>query len=210
MRFVRALASVAAIIAALLAGCSSPETALDFGPTGEITTPPADELSRQILKDFDGRDFLLGRNDRQAEVSLSDWKPGRRIILPFWLGVNPLMAGFLRPKLGYLYVMSESLLVRKLGHNTYLIRAGSKLFKSDTVFKGNHVRYLGVGKMLPTVVRFTGTQVVIVPKDAPATGTVTEKVPILREVSMPMKIDELPLGYARFETQNPAIGAATP
>jgi hypothetical protein len=41
-----------------------------------------------------------------------------------------------------------------------------------------------------------------VPKDAPATGTITEKVPVLREVSMPMHTtpDQDMTGYAKFES----------
>ncbi|MFZ0887176.1 MAG: hypothetical protein WA005_01870 [Candidatus Binataceae bacterium] len=194
-------AALAALVAA--AGCT-PNTAMDFGPVGEITTPPQDELSRRILREFDGRDFTLGHNDREAEVRLSDWAPGRRVVLPFWFGVNPLMPGFLRPKLGYIYVMSESMLVRPLGNSQYLIRAGSKLFKCDTVFEAGRAHYLDTGKMLPTVVRFVGTAVITVPKDAPATGTVTEKVPVLREVSLPMRVDEPLPGYAKFEVRNRA------
>lgn len=198
-------AVLAAALAALVgaAGCT-PDKAMDFGPVGEITTPPEDELSRRILKEFDGRDFTLGHNDREAEVRLTDWAPGRRVILPFWLGINPLMPGLMRPKLGYIYVISESMLVRSLSNNQYLIRAGSKLFKSDTVFEAGHAHYLDTGKMLPTVVRFMGTAVITVPKDAPATGTVTEKVPVLREVSLPMRVEQPLPGYAKFEVRNPA------
>jgi hypothetical protein len=59
-----------------------------------------------------------------------------------------------------------------------------------------------MGKMLPTVVRFVGTRVITVPLDAPQTGTVTEKVPVLREVSLPMHVEEGALaGYARFEVR---------
>lgn len=183
-----------------IAGCN-PNTALDFGPTGEITTPPQDQMSRDIMRDFAGRDFILANNDHEAHVSLADWKPGRRIIMPYWLGVNPLYPGFLRPTVGHLYVMSQSVLVRPLSNNEYLIRAGSKLFKSDTVFEATHTRYVDTGGMLPTVVRFVGTRVITVPKDAPATGTITEKVPVLREVSLPMHTtptDDLS-GYAKFE-----------
>ncbi|HYK66025.1 MAG TPA: hypothetical protein VEY94_13870, partial [Patescibacteria group bacterium] len=140
-------------------------------------------------------------DDRQAHVSLTDWKPGRRILMPYWLGVNPLYPGFLRPTVGHLYVISQSVLVRPLPNNEYLIRAGSKLFKSDTVFEATRTHYLDIGGMLPTIVRFVGTRVITVPKDAPATGTVTEKVPVLREVSLPMHTttkDDLS-GYAKFE-----------
>src|ERR1700688_152576 len=77
------VASAACILAILAAPGCSPDRALDFGPTGEITTPPPDALSRQILKEFDGRDFTLGHDDREAAVSLSDWPNGRRVIIPF-------------------------------------------------------------------------------------------------------------------------------
>ncbi len=181
-----------------VAGCR-PDAALDFGPVGEISTPPDDPLSRDILRDFAGKEFDLGDNDHEAHVSLKEWPPGHRVIVPFWLGVNPLYSGFLRPKVGHIYVMSESTLVRPLGNNEYLIRAGSKLFKSDTVFEGRQTRYVGTGAMLPTVVRFVGTRVITVPRDAPASGTITEKVPVLREVSLPMHTAEELHGYAKFE-----------
>lgn len=182
------------------AGCT-PEKALDFGPTGEINTPPEDQLSRDIMREFAGRDFILANNDREAHISLTDWKPGRRIIVPYWLGINPLYPGFLRPTVGHLYVMSQSILVRALPNDEYLIRAGSKLFKNDTLYEATRTRYLDTGGMLPTVVRFVGTRVITVPKDAPATGTITEKVPVLREVSMPMHTTpgEDLSGYAKFE-----------
>ena len=198
-------AAFAILLACVGAGCT-PDKALDFGPVGEISTPPEDQLSRDIMRDFAGRDFVLGDNDREAHVSLTDWPAGRVIILPFWLGVNPLYPGFLRPTVGHLYVMSESTMVRALPNNEYLIRAGSKLFKSDTVFEATHTHYTDTGGMLPTVVRFAGTRVVTVPKDAPATGTITEKVPVLREVSLPMHTleGEDLQGYAKFSVTNPA------
>ena len=129
-------------LVAYSAGCT-PDKALDFGPTGEITTPPEDQLSRDIMRDFAGRDFILADNDHEAHVSLTDWKPGRRIVMPYWLGVNPIYPGFLRPIVGHLYVMSQSTLVRPLDNSEYLIRAGSKLFKSDTVFETTHTHYIG-------------------------------------------------------------------
>jgi hypothetical protein len=199
------LVAIALAFASVVAGCT-PDKALDFGPVGEISTPPEDQLSRDIMRDFDGRDFNLDSNDHEAHVSLTGWKPGRRIIMPYWLGVNPLYPGFLRPTVGHLYVMSQSTLVRPLTNNEYLIRAGSKLFKSDTVFESTHTHYTDTGGMLPTVVRFVGTRVITVPKDAPATGTITEKVPVLREVSMPMHTtpDQDMTGYAKFEAVSPA------
>jgi hypothetical protein len=191
--------AIAITFMAIVAGCT-PNKALDFGPTGEISTPPEDQLSRDIMRDFDGRDFILADNDHEAHVSLTDWKRGRRIIMPYWLGVNPLYPGFLRPTVGHLYVISQSTLVRPLSNTEYLIRAGSKLFKSDTVFESTHTHYTDTGGMLPTVVRFVGTRVITVPKDAPATGTITEKVPVLREVSMPMHttLEQDLTGYAKF------------
>jgi hypothetical protein len=200
--------AIALTFISVLPGCT-PDKALDFGPVGEISTPPDDQLSRDIMRDFDGRDFNLDSNDHEAHVSLTGWKPGRRIIMPYWLGVNPLYPGFLRPTVGHLYVMSQSTLVRPLTNSEYLIRAGSKLFKSDTVFESTHTHYTDTGGMLPTVVRFAGTRVITVPKDAPATGTITEKVPVLREVSMPMHTtpDQDLTGYAKFE---PVAATASP
>jgi hypothetical protein len=210
------LRSIAAImlgmaLAAIAAGCS-PDTALDFGPTGEITTPPADQLSRDIMRDFDGHEFVLGNNDRQAEVSLYGVRPEHKLLIPFWLGVNPLYPGFLRPTVGHIYVISESKLVRPLNDsgNDYLIRAGSKLFKSDTLLETTHTHYVETGRMLPTIVRFVGTRVITVPKDAPATGTITEKVPVLREVSLPMHLDEPSPAYAKFEVREAPAAVQSP
>ncbi len=193
--------AIALTLISMLAGCT-PDKALDFGPTGEITTPPEDQLSRDIMRDYDGHDFILANNDHEAHVSLADSKTNHRIIMPYWLGVNPLYPGFLRPTVGHLYVISQSTLVRPLPNNEYLIRAGSKLFKSDTIFEATHTHYFDTGGMLPTIVRFVGTRVITVPKDAPATGTITEKVPVLREVSMPMHTtqDQDMTGYAQFES----------
>src|SRR2546421_11452936 len=102
------LMAAAALIVIGIAACT-PDKALDFGPTGEINTLPEDQLSRDILRDFDGRDFTLTDDDRQAHIRLTDWAPNRRIIVPFWLGINPLYPGFLRPTVGHIYVMSESI-----------------------------------------------------------------------------------------------------
>lgn len=194
------LAALAFAMMPFISAC--PNKALDFGPTGEITAPPDDPLSRDIIRDFAGRDFILGNNDRQAEVTLYGQKPPHKLLIPFWLGVNPLYPGFLRPTVGHIYVISASTAVRPLGNDEYLIRAGSKLFKSDTLFETTHTRYTEMGQMLPTIVRFVGTRVITVPKDAPATGTITEKVPVLREVSLPMHLDEPDPGYAKFEVRN--------
>jgi hypothetical protein len=194
---VRARLFLAIALVVAFAACT-PDKAMDFGPTGEIDTPPQDELSRQILHDFDGRAFELGANDREAVVWLSDWPDGKHIVIPFWLGINPLMPYFHRPQVGRIYVMSESVMVRELEKNRYLIRAGSKAFKNDAIFEARHTHYDGAGKMLPTVVRFVGTQVATLPLDPPRTGTITEKVPVLREISLPMHIEATKPGYAKF------------
>lgn len=189
---------LALLAASLLAACT-PDKAMDFGPLGEIDTPPGDPLSAQILREFDGREFLMGKNDREAEVRLPNWPEGKRIKIPFWLGVNPIFPAFLRPTLGHIYVISEAVLVRSLGDRVYQIRAGSKMFKSDTLFEATHTRYAGAGKMLPTVVRFAGTRVITLPRDPPQSGTVTIKVPVLREVSLPMHTDRWLGGYASYQ-----------
>ena len=85
--------------------------------------------------------------------------------------------------------------MRPLANNEHLIRAGSELFKTDTLFEGTHTRDTKMGKMLPTVVRLVATQVITVVGDAPASGTITEKVPVLREVSLPMHLEEPIPGY---------------
>ena len=193
--FARSLFAIAVVLA--FAACT-PDKAMDFGPTGEINTPPEDELSRQIIREFAGRDFQLGDNDREAVVWLSDWPAGKHIIIPFWLGINPLMPYFHRPQVGRIYVMSESVMVRELAPNRYQIRAGSKAFKSDAIFEATHTHYDGTGKMLPTVVRFVGTSVETLPLDPPRTGTITEKIPVLREISLPMHIEAVKPGYAKF------------
>jgi hypothetical protein len=196
MKFaIRVLLAFAMVVA--IAGCT-PDKAMDFGPTGEIDTAPDDQLSRDILHDFDGRDFELGQNDREAVVRLTDWPEDKHVIIPFWLGINPLMPYFHRPQVGRIYVMSESVMVRELAKNRYLIRAGSKAFKNDAIFEATHTHYDGDGKMLPTVVRFVGTVVATLPLDPPRTGTITEKVPVLREISLPMHIEATKPGYAKF------------
>lgn len=201
--------SIMALALALAGSGCTPDSALDFGPVGEISTAPQDQMSRDVLRDYAGKEFDLGDNDHEAHVGLTGAPPGHGVVLPFWLGVNPLYPGFLRPTVGHIYVMSESTMVRPIANREYLIRAGSKLFKSDSVFEATHTHYLDTGAMLPTIVRFVGTRVVTVPKDAPATGTITEKVPVLREVSLPMRTSEVLHGYAKFQVMAPGAVAPT-
>jgi hypothetical protein len=202
-RILMSLALASTFVLAL-AGCT-PDKAMDFGPTGEIDTPPTDELSRQILHDFEGHAFELGASDSEAIVRLADWPEGRHLVIPYWLGINPLMPYFHRPQVGRIYVMSESVMVRELSKDRYLIRAGSKAFKSDAIFEAKHTHYDGTGKMLPTVVRFVGTEVATLPLDAPRTGSITEKIPVLREISLPMHIEAVKPGYAKFTVMQQAL-----
>ncbi len=204
MKMTMSACAAIAIACVLSFAACTPDRAMDFGPEGEISTPPEDQLSREILIEFAGHDFTLGENDKQAQVRLRTWEPGRRVILPYWLGINPVLPGFRRPTLGRIYVVSEALLVRPLGPNQYLIRAGSKMFKSDTILKTTRTHYLDTGKMLPIVVRFVGTRTITVPRDPPHSGTVTIKAPVLKEVSLPAYIDRRLDGYAKYEVLNPA------
>ena len=189
---------IASMLLALALAACTPDKAMDFGATGEIETAPDDDLSRQILHDFDGHSFELGANDSEAVVRLADWPEGKHVVIPFWLGINPLMPYFHRPQVGRIYVMSESVMVRELSKDKYLIRAGSKAFKSDAIFEAHHTHYDGTGKMLPIVVRFVGTEIATLPLDAPRTGTITEKIPVLREISLPMHLEAVKPGYAKY------------
>jgi len=193
----------AAALTVLTAACT-PKGTPDLLPDAEISTPPADRLSAEIMREFEGHDFILGSNDRRAEVRLPNWPPGRRVTIPFWLGMNPLYPSFLRPTPGHIYVVSEAVISRRLGNDRYLIRAGSKLFKPYAVLKTFHTRYLETGRMLPMVVRFVGAEVVTIPGKSPGKGSSAQKVPLLREVSLPMRTSGRPNGYARFEVRNPA------
>ena len=79
------------------------------------------------------------------------------------------------------------------------------------IFEATHTHYDGEGKMLPTVVRFVGTVVATLPLDPPRTGTITEKVPVLREVSLPMHLAAMRRGYANFTvTQVPTAPNSNP
>src|SRR5256885_579264 len=73
-----------ALLIAALPACT-PDKAMDFGQDGEISAPPTDELSKKILHDFDGKDFQLGANDRDAEVRMANWPATYHLLIPFWL-----------------------------------------------------------------------------------------------------------------------------
>jgi len=52
------------------------DKALDFGPVGEITTPPEDQLSRDIMRDFAGPRFQSRQQRSRGARQPHDWKPG--------------------------------------------------------------------------------------------------------------------------------------
>ena len=62
-----------------------------------------------------------------------------------------------------------------------MIEAGSSLIKRQTVLQTTRTHYLGVGKILPTIVQFMGM------RDFKTEEGKTIQMPILREVSLPMK-----------------------
>jgi len=46
--------------------------------------------------------------------------------------------------------------------------------------------------------------VIAVPRNAPATGTIAENVPVLREASLPMHLDERSQVYSKFDVAKSA------
>lgn len=136
--------------------------------------------SGEVESNFRGRSFQLIGDDKVAIVRALDWPKDRSVSLPFWLGTGKATPPALSPKEAQYYVISEAYIVRSLGGNEWLIRAGSSLQKPDAVFITDHTHYKNTGVMLPTVVQYTGTRTM--------TRTDGSKldVPVLHEVSLPM------------------------
>lgn len=159
-------------------------------PAVRYTSPEA------IDENFLGRRFLLGENDRIAEIGLPDWPKSRYMKLPFWLGTNILLPGFMQPKEGDYYVVSEARLLKKLDdQREWLIEAGSSLLKKETVLITTKTDYRTLGKILPTIVQYAGMRQF---KDVQGRSV---SIPVLREVSLPMKWTAeggVPQAYARF------------
>jgi predicted small lipoprotein YifL len=181
-----AIVAALAVAAGALAGCARKPT---------LRPPSPYASAEQVEMNFRGKRFILGDNDQVAEVRPPDWPQNRRLKLPFWLGINILVPGVLQPKQGDYYVVSEADLIKRLDNpDTWLISAGSHLIKQEAVFVTTKTHYLTPGKILPTIVQFSGLRYF--------TGPGGKKVglPVLTEVSLPMKwtFKGEPHGYARY------------
>jgi hypothetical protein len=152
----------------------------------------------QVEENFRGKMFVLGDNATIALVRPPDWPKDRWLKLPFWFGINILVPGVLQPKEGDYYVISEAVLDKQLPTpGEWIIEAGSSLVKRETVFITTRTHYVGTGKILPTIVQFSGMR-----EFKKEDGT-TVQLPVLSEVSLPMKWTlggSIPPSYARYRT----------
>ena len=152
----------------------------------------------QVEENFRGRTFVLGDNATVALVRPPDWPKDRWLKLPFWFGINVMVPGVLQPKEGDYYVISEAKLVKPLDTpGEWMIEAGSHLIKRETVFITTRTHYVNTGKILPTIVQYAGMR-----NFKNEEGRMVQ-VPVLREVSLPMKWTlggNVPASYARFRT----------
>ncbi len=186
-----ALLFASAVIAAAIAGCGK-------------SAPPAQAPPRifasaeEVELNFRGRTFVLGDSNQIAQVRPLDWPKDKFLKLPFWFGVNILVPGVMAPKESDFYVISEATLEKPLdAPGEWMIEAGSSLVKQETVFVTTRTRYLAPGKLLPTIVQYIGKREFTRPDGK----TVT--IPVLREVSLPMKWTlggNIPASYARYRT----------
>lgn len=191
LKIAAALAFACAVIVAALAGCGN-------------SAPPAKATARtyasaeEVELNFRGRSFVLGDNDQIAQVRPLDWPRDKFLKLPFWFGVNILVPGVMAPKEGDFYVISEAALEKPLDMpGEWMIEAGSSLVKQETVFVTTRTRYLGPGKILPTIVQYIGK------REFKSPDGKTVNIPVLREVSLPMKWTlggRMPAAYARYRT----------
>jgi len=191
VKFAAALALASAAIGAAIAGCGN--------PAAPAKAPPRIYASAEEVElNFRGRTFVLGDNDQIAQVRPLDWPKDKFLKLPFWFGVNVLVPGVMAPKEGDFYVISEAILEKPLDTpGEWMIEAGSSLVKQETVFVTTRTRYLGPGKILPTIVQYIGKREFKRPDGK------TVNIPVLREVSLPMKWTLgglIPASYARYRT----------
>ena len=186
--------SILFVLFALVAGCSpAPQPAADLG------IPTRFASAEQIEESFRGRSFILGDNANVALVRTVDSAPNQWLKMQFWFGENIMVPGVLKPKEGDYYVISEAMLIKPLdAPGEWMIEAGSSLIKRETVFQTTRTHYLNTGKILPTIVQYQGE------RDFKSEAGKTIEVPILREVSLPMKWTlgggGVPASYARFRT----------
>jgi hypothetical protein len=153
----------------------------------------------QVEENFRGRSFVLGDNATVALVRQVDAPKDQSLKLPFWFGFNLMVPGALQPKEGDYYVISEARLIKPLSApGEWMIEAGSSLIKRETVLATGRTHYLGVGKILPTIVQYQGM------RDFKTEDGKTIQIPTLREVSLPMKWTlgggGVPASYARYRT----------
>jgi hypothetical protein len=179
-----------ALVVAAFSGCAKPQP---------VQRPPSIYASAEDVElNFRGRTFVLGDNNQIAEVRPLDWRKDKFLKLPFWFGVNILVPGVMAPKEGDFYVISEATLEKPLDTpGEWMIEAGSSLVKQETVFVTTRTQYVGTGKILPTIVQYMGK------RDFKRPDGKTVQIPVLREVSLPMKWTlggHIPKDYARYRT----------
>ena len=183
-------AAAVTFVLATFAGCSHPQP---------VKAPPSIYASAEDVElNFRDRTFVLGDNNEIAEVRPLDWRKDKYLKLPFWFGVNILVPGVMAPKEGDFYVISEATLEKPLDTpGEWMIEAGSSLVKQETVFVTTRTQYVGSGKILPTIVQYMGK------REFKRADGKTVQIPVLREVSLPMKWTlggRIPATYARYRT----------
>lgn len=176
----------------LLTGCAKTPPPVASG------IPTRFASAEQVEENFRGRSFILGDNATVALVRPVDSPKDQWLKLPFWFGLNVMVPGVLQPKEGDYYVISEARLVKPLdAPGEWMIEAGSSLIKREAVFQTTRTHYLGPGKILPTIVQFAGM------REFKTEDGKTIQIPVLREVSLPMKWTlggGIPASYARYRT----------
>src|SRR5579871_6574569 len=184
------IVSIFLVLLTLLAGCSPTPPATIAG------VPTRFASAEQIEENFRARNFILGDNANVALVRPVDSRPDFWFKVQFWFGFNEMVPGALQPKEGDYYVISEARLIKPLdAEGEWMIEAGSSLIKRETVLQTSRTHYLTTGKILPTIVQYQGM------RDFKTEDGKTIKIPVLREVSMPMKWTlggGVPASYARF------------
>ncbi len=151
--------------------------------------------AEQVELLFRDKTFILGDNNSVALVRPPDWPKGKWLKLRFWLAIDPLVPRNLQPREGRYYVISEARLVKRLKQpGQWIIEAGSALVKKEAVFVTSRTHYLTHGKILPTIVQFSGMR-------AFEHDGAKVELPVLQEVSLPMKWTlggSVPSSYAAY------------
>jgi hypothetical protein len=190
----RQLFLAAMLASALLIGCAKTPP-----PNVASGIPTRFASAEQIEENFRGRSFILGDDATVALVRPPDSAPNEWLKLQFWFGFNEMVPGALQPKEGEYYVISEARLIKPLdAPGEWMIEAGSSLIKRETVIQTARTHYLGSGKILPTIVQYVGM------RDFKTEDGKTIQIPVLREVSLPMKWTlgggGVPASYARYRS----------